>query len=328
MVGHAEPMRILVWLLLSFSVLCNTPCLLSAADKVRITTTNLNMTSLTAGVAVKRGFFRDEGLEVEVIRTTAPVTVAALSNGDIDYTMVFGSVVRAAMRGLPLKVVASFVDSSSLSLVARPEIKTMKDLRGKTLGVSAYGATTDVVARLMIRHFDIDPEKEIKVIALGADRARLSALKEGLIHVAAVSPPVDFEGKSMGFVILARAYELFNFPFHGLATHNRKIKERPDEVKRVLKAMIKASRFIRENREKAIEVLMQWARVDRDQAVAAYDSDVRVLNPHGTIPEDGLRLVIEQASKEARITREFSASDVSDQTILQQVQRELGISGR
>ena len=328
MVGHAEPMRILVWLLLSFSVLCNTPCLLSAADKVRITTTNLNMTSLTAGVAVKRGFFRDEGLEVEVIRTTAPVTVAALSNGDIDYTMVFGSVVRAAMRGLPLKVVASFVDSSSLALVARPEIKTMKDLRGKTLGVSAYGATTDVVARLMIRHFDIDPEKEIKVIALGADRARLSALKEGLIHVAAVSPPVDFEGKSMGFVILARAYELFNFPFHGLATHNRKIKERPDEVKRVLKAMIKASRFIRENREKAIEVLMQWARVDREQAVAAYDSDVRVLNPHGTIPEDGLRLVIEQASKEARITREFSASDVSDQTILQQVQRELGISGR
>jgi ABC-type nitrate/sulfonate/bicarbonate transport system substrate-binding protein len=240
MVGHADPMRILIWLLLSFSVLCNTPCLLSAADKVRITTTNLNMTSLTAGVAVKRGFFRDEGLEVEVIRTTAPVTVAALSNGDIDYTMVFGSVVRAAMRGLPLKVIASFVDSSSLSLVARPEIKTMKDLRGKTLGVSAYGATTDVVARLMIRHFDIDPEKEIKVIALGADRARLSALKEGLIHVAAVSPPADFEGKGMGFVILARAYELFNFPFHGLATHNRKIKERPDEVKRVLKAMIKA----------------------------------------------------------------------------------------
>jgi NitT/TauT family transport system substrate-binding protein len=321
-------MRILIWVLLNFSILCNTPCLLSAADKVRITTTNLNMTSLTAGVAVKRGFFSDEGLEVEVIRTTAPVTVAALSNGDIDYTMVFGSVVRAAMRGLPLKVIASFVDSSSLSLVARPEIKTMKDLRGKTLGVSAYGATTDVVARLMIRHFDIDPEKEIKVIALGADRARLSALKEGLIHVAAVSPPVDFEGKSMGFVILARAYELFNYPFHGLATHNRKIKERPDEVKRVLKAMIRASRFIRENREKAIEVLMQWARVDRDQAVAAYDSDVKVLNPHGTIPDDGLRLVIEQASREARTTREFSASDVADQTILQQVQRELGISGR
>jgi hypothetical protein len=71
------------------------------------------------------------------------------------------------------------------------------------------------------------------------------------------------------------------------------------------------SRFIRENREKAIEVLMQWARVDRDQAVAAYDSDVRVLNSHGTIPDDGLQLVIEQASKEARITKEFSAPDVS-----------------
>src|SRR5688572_10477063 len=120
------------WILLSLSVFCSAPSLLSAADKVRITTTNLNMTSLTAGVAVTRGFFKDEGLEVEVIRTTAPVTVAALSSGDIDYTMVFGSVVRAAMRGLPLKVVASFVDSSSLSLVARPEIKTMKDLRGRT----------------------------------------------------------------------------------------------------------------------------------------------------------------------------------------------------
>ena len=117
---------------------------------------------LTAGVASKRGFFKDEGLDVEVIRMNANVSIPALSTGDIDYTMVFASVIRGALRGLPMKVVASFMDSSIHMLIARPEHKAVKDLKGKTLGVSTFGATADVAARMMIRHSGVDPEREIK----------------------------------------------------------------------------------------------------------------------------------------------------------------------
>ncbi|MGH7767886.1 MAG: ABC transporter substrate-binding protein, partial [Candidatus Binatia bacterium] len=136
----------------------------SAADKIRVSISSLDVAFLTAGVALKRGFFKEEGFEPELIRMNANVSVTALSTGDIDYTMIFGSVVRAAIRGLPMKVVASFLDSSTHTLIARSEYKAVKDLRGKTLAVSSFGATSDVAARMMFQRSGIDPEKDIKII--------------------------------------------------------------------------------------------------------------------------------------------------------------------
>ena len=299
-----------------------------AADKVRISISSLDVAFLTAGVAQKRNFFKEEGFEAEIIRMGASVTIPALANGDIDYTFIFGSVVRAAIRGLPVKVVASFLDSSTHTLIARPEWKSVKDLKGKTLGVSSFGATADVAARMMIKHFGVDPEKEMKIIALGSERARFAALKEGLVDVVVISPPADSEGKKIGFNVLARAYELFSFPFIGLGVNIKKMKEKPDEIKRMIKAGLKANRYIRQNREGSIQVLMDWGRTDREGAAASYDSTVTVFNADGTIPDDGLRLVIDQAKREMKIGREVAPSEISDVTILGEAQRELGMKGR
>jgi NitT/TauT family transport system substrate-binding protein len=164
----------------------------------------------------KRGFFKEEDIDAEVIRMNANVSVTALSTVDIDYTMIFGSVVRAAIRGLPVRVVASFLDSPTQMLISRPEYKSVKDLKGKTLGVSTFGATADVAARMMLKYSGVDPEKEMKILALGSDAARFSALKEGIVDVIVISPPADTEGRKWGFQVLARAYELFKFPFVGL----------------------------------------------------------------------------------------------------------------
>jgi NitT/TauT family transport system substrate-binding protein len=294
-----------------------------AADKVRISVSSLDVAFFTPAVAHKRGFFKEEGLEAELIRMNANISVTALATGDIDYTMIFGSVVRAATRGLPVKVVASFLDSPTQMLIARPEYKSVKELKGKILGVSTFGATADVSARMMLRYSGIDPEKEMKILALGAERARFSALKEGIVDVVVISPPADSEGSALGFRVLARAYDLFKFPFVGLGVNVKKINERPDEVKRVIKALIKANRFIRTNREGSIQVLTEWGRTTRENASASYDSTVKVFNQDGSIPDDGLRLVLEQAKEGAKLSRDVSAGDVADLTILRQAQREL-----
>jgi len=299
-----------------------------AADKVRISVSSVDVAFLTTGVALHRGFFKEEGLETELIRMNANVSITALATGDTDYTMIFGSVVRAAIRGLPLRVVASYLDSSTHTLIARPEFKSVKELKGRTLGVSSFGATADIAARMMLQYSGIDPEKEMKIIALGGDRARFAALKEGIVEVAVISPPADSEGKKMGFNVLARAYELFSFPFVGLGANLKKIKERPDEVKKTIKALIKANRYIRTNREGAIQVMMEWGRSNRENAAASYDSTVKVFNADGSIPEDGLRLVVEQAKQASKVTREVALSEVSDTAILREAQKELGIKGR
>jgi len=170
-----------------------------AIDKIRISVTNFNMSFLPSGLAVKRGFFKEEGIEAEVIRMNANVAITALASGDTDYTMIFGSVVRAAIRGLPVRVVASLIDGSTHALIARPEFKSARELKGKTLGVQAYGATDHVAASMMLKNLGLDPDKEIKVVALGSAAARVSALKESVVDVAVISPPADEEGRKLGF---------------------------------------------------------------------------------------------------------------------------------
>jgi NitT/TauT family transport system substrate-binding protein len=301
---------------------------LQAEDKIRISISSVDVSFLTGGVALKREFFKEEGLAAEIIRMNANVSITALANGDVDYTLIFGSVVRAALAGFPLRVVASFMDSSTHTLIAQPEYKTVKDLKGRVLGVSSFGATSDVVARMMIKHFGIDPEKEMRIVALGLERARFAALKEKVVDVAVISPPADSEGKKLGFNVLARAYELFSFPFIGLGTNTNKIKGRPDEVKRAIRALIKANRYIRQNRDGAIQVLMEWGMTGRENATATYDSTSRVFNLDGNIPQDGLRLVMDQAKLALKVTREVSPGEVSDVSLLREAQKELGIKGR
>lgn len=304
------------------------PAMVQAADKIRIGVTNPNLSFLPSRIAVKKGFFKEEGIEAEVIRMRVPVMLTAISTGDIDYTMVFGSVVRAAVRGLPVRVVASLLDGSTHALVSQPEFKSVKELKGKSLGIESYSTTTEVVGRMIFKHFGLDPEKDAKFLALGPDQARLAALKEKLVQAVIVAPPADVEAQKMGFIILSRAYEVFTFPFIGVGTSVKKIQERPDEVKRVIKGFIKANRFIRQNRDETIQILAEWSQVEPRSAASAYDSGIKVFSPDGGIPADGLRLVIEQAKKEAGMTRGVSLTEVSDLAILRDAQRELGIKAR
>lgn len=296
-----------------------------AADKARIAVTNFNLSFLPVGVAIKRGFFKDEGLEVEVIRMNTPTTLTAMMTGDVGYTLLFGSVVRAALRGLPIRALASLLDSPTYALIARAEYKTLKDLKGKTVGIANFGGTDEVLSKLIFKGQGIDPERELKFIALGTDRARLAALKEGLVDVAIISPPGDTMGRQMGFNVLTRAHEHFNFPFLGVGTNLKSLKERPLEVRRVIKALVRANRFIRDDKEGAVRVLVDWAKIEREHALASYDSAWKVFSPDGNISPEGLRLVLEQAKIELKLTREIPLSEIVDPLPLQDAQRELAI---
>jgi len=299
-----------------------------AADKVRMSISAVDVSFLTAGVALKRGMFRGEGLDVELIRMNANVSITALATGDIDYTMVFASVVRGALRGMPLRVVASFMDSSTHLLIARPEYKTIHDLKGKTLAVSTYGATSDVAARMMIKHGGIDPEKDLKIVQLGGERGRYAALKEGVVDVAVLSPPTDTDAQRNGFHVLSRFYELYKMPFTGIGTNLKTIKDKPDAVRRMVRAMLKANRYIRANREGTIQTMMDWIKVDRESAAATYESTVKIFSENGSISESGLKLVMDQGREAMKIDRPVALSEVADFSFIREVQKELGIKPR
>jgi len=299
-----------------------------ALDRIRIAVSNPNMPNLTVSVAQKKGFFKDENIDAEIIRMNPNVAITALATGDIDYCQLFGAVVGGAIAGLPVRIVAGFLDNWPMTLIAQPEYKSLKELKGKTLGVSSYGATPDVGARMMLKQIGLDPEKEIKVLALGSDAARITALKQRVVDLIVISPPADSQMEKQGYRILARAYELFTFPYLGLGTQLRKIKEKPDEIRRAIKATIRANRFIRDNRDEAVQTLVDWGKVERDYAYASYDALRNLFNADGSVPEDGLRLVIDQARRTAKITRDVTPAEVADLTMLREAQLVLGIRGR
>jgi NitT/TauT family transport system substrate-binding protein len=297
-------------------------------DRIRIAVSNPNMPNLTAAMAQRKGFFKDENIEAEIIRMNPNVAITALATGDIDYCQLFGAVVGGAIAGLPVRIVAGFLDNWPMTLIAQPEFKSLKDLKGKTLGISSFGATPDLGARMMLKQAGLDPDKEIKVLALGSDAARVTALKQRVVDVIVISPPADAQMEKQGYRILVRAYELFSFPYLGLGTHTKKIKERSEEIRRTIKATIRANRFIRDNREETARALMEWGKVESEFAYASYDALRNLFNADGAVPEDGLKLVIDQARRSAKITREVAPGEVADLKFLREAQAELGIKAR
>lgn len=306
-------------------ILLGLACFANAADKVRVSVTNFNMSYLAAGVAAKKNIFKEEGLDVEIVRMNANVAMSALIAGECDYTMIFASVIRAAMRGIPLKVIAVLIDSPPYAFIARPEVSAMKTLKGKTVGIGVFGSSNDVVARLMLERAGIDPEKETKLIAFGSDSARFAALKEGLVDAAIIAPPADSQARKIGLNVLARANDYFKFPHIGLGTSSKKLKEKPQEVAQVVKAFIRANRFVRDNRQEAINILADWGKTQKEDAMAAYDSTWQLFSPDGNMPEDGMKLVIDDARNAIKLTRPVPITEVADASALRDAQRLLGI---
>jgi NitT/TauT family transport system substrate-binding protein len=299
-----------------------------AVEKIRIGVPELNAQFLPLALAEKRSYFKEDGLQGEIIRINPTVALAAMVSGELDYWTVIGNSVGAIIQGAPLRVLACYVPGSPSALIVRPEFKSVQELKGKAIGLNTSGGALESIGRLIFKHFGLDPDKEIKFLPLGTNERRFSAMKQGLTAGTMGSPPLDFLGKKMGFVVLARAYELFSYPTSGVIASARKIKEKPDEVKRVIAAGIKATRYIRQNREGTIQFMTEWSKIDKEMATATYDSVLKLFNDDGSVPDKGLLLVIDELRKLGKVEREISVKEVADLSLLRDAQRELGIIGR
>jgi len=296
-----------------------------AADKVKIGYPDASATFLSLPLGQKAGSFQKEGLQADLIRIRSTVALTALVSGELDYHSVLGPAVAAAIRGVPVKIVACYTPRVATTIIALPEFKSVQDLRGKTVSINSLGGGLEGQARLLFKHFGLDAEKDVKLLATGGMESRLNAMKQGFTVATLGSPPIEFFGKKLGFVVLARSQELYSYPSSGLIVNSKRIKERPDEIKRMIKAGIETNRYISSNREGTLRAMMEWMRIDRDMAVATYDGVVKTYGEDLTLPEDGLRLLIDEAKKNAKLNREVSIDQVADLSILREVQREMGI---
>jgi NitT/TauT family transport system substrate-binding protein len=274
-----------------------------------------------------KGFFREEGLEVEVQVTQPNVSLAALATGqDVDYQATLGTVVRGAVTGLPVKAVGIWYEKTAFYLMARPEIRTVADLRGKVVGVSAFNASTDVVLREVLRDAGVDPETEVSIIQVGTGNTRLVAVSQGAAMASLFTPPDNIVAEQHGLHRVPSPAETLPVAFTGVGVSDRKLAENRPQVERVLRATIKTLRFMLDQRREASDLIAAATSGDPEVTFRAYEMVVNTLSPDAwAAPEAVTRMVHQTLAADATPPPD---AQVFDTAPLKAAQRAVGIAGR
>ena len=284
--------------------------------KVRISYSSRSNSISPFLLAAHKGFFAEEGMEVELIQVNPRLGATAVLNGDLDFTTTFGSTLRGIIGGLPLKFVAVSVRKSEHFLVARPEIKDIKDLKGKKLAVSTLFGTDQRAAEEILRAKGF-PAGYVTPVALGEAPVRYQALRSGIVESAAVSSPFDLILKAEGFRILGGPQDIeFALPTSGLAVATRLLQQNPQWVKKTVRALMKAHRFIFDNKKEMVPLMLRWLEQTQEVADRSYDLLAISLSRNGEITDPEWEILTE---------KKRALDEVRDFSLLREVQKELKI---
>src|SRR4249920_2678710 len=246
-------------------LLLSVPAL--GADKVILSYSSRSYAFLPAQIAVVKGFFKDENLEPLLIQMRSQVTVPALLSGEVHYTLSFGNIIGSAMAGLPFKILAVLTDKPLHSLVARPEIKTIAELRGKRIGSQRIGGSDQLAAEAILQAKGIDV-KDVQFITLGGDEpVRVEMLRKNLVDAICSVPPGPVRLAREGYNVLGGPKDLkIGNPISAVAATDTRLKTQREETKKVLRAVLRGLRAMHERRDDTIAIMSKWLSQSADVA--------------------------------------------------------------
>jgi ABC-type nitrate/sulfonate/bicarbonate transport system substrate-binding protein len=230
----------------------------ASAERVRTVIPRATVNYLSLPVAEVKGFFRSEGLDNETIVIPGSTAIAALVSGNVDYSGAGGSGMRAAVRGAPIKAIMFQTEKVTWYLIAAPDIHKIADLKGKRIAVGTVGDTQDALITLLAEREGVTA-RDITRVAMPSrtTASTLLSLKTGAISAAVVNADESLLSEKEGMRTLAFIGDLFPYPFQGFLATDKMISERPHDVKRWLRAMVKALMFIRAEPEEAAEIALK-----------------------------------------------------------------------
>jgi NitT/TauT family transport system substrate-binding protein len=283
-------------------------------------------TSMPFFVARERGFFREEGLEVELIVMQAIQTIQATLGKSTQFASATGSAVSAAVRGADIKVILAVTDRPSFDLIVQPGITSVQQLRGKKIGTGGVGSLAEILARRILIANNVRPE-EVAILATGPSHVTYLSLKAKVIDAAPLQMPLTFTAQDEGFRKLVAAGDVYQTVQGGLATTTAMLSEQPELVTKVVRAMLRATRLIKSDRKYGIEFLKgPWLDIGKDPekiAARTYDIAAPALLENGTVSEDIQRQMIADASAQVKPKQPPPPAQVFDFSIARKVSETL-----
>jgi NitT/TauT family transport system substrate-binding protein len=296
-----------------------------AQEQIRIGISGVSPGFVPTIVAEKKGFYAKYGLRSEHVIISLAVAINALGTGDLDCVVSVAQGVSAALRGFPVKLVMMTEDKLDFFLMTKADIRSVADLKGKVVGISYPGSTTHLVAESILRHFNLEPGRDVSLFPTGDNQARLVALETGRVAATIGTPPYNILAPAKGLKVLLWARDYVAIPQNGLIVTDKKIQQSPDQVKRMIKGTIEALQFIRRGKEESIDIAAKWMQLDRPRVKAVLESVFPLYSADGTMTDVMLQAALDVEVQRGKIERKVALSEIADRTLLLEAQKELGI---
>ncbi len=271
------------------------------AAQIHISAPSKSLSWFPIHLAREHGFYRAEGLDVDYVIMKPQVAMQALIAGDVDYTTALGSTIRAALRNAPLRVVMTIADKPLFALIARPGIGSVEKLRGKLLGISSFGASSDTYAQALLRRYQLTPNQDVKILALGGGMNRVAAMESGAVDAALIEAPYNVMLEGKGFRKILFVGDIIPSPLAGLGTRLDKIQRHADEIQRLVRATLRGIRLAKTNKPEALRSIMKWTQMDRTLAEGSYEMAAAGWSSTGMPSPQGLQVAMEEIRSELKL---------------------------
>jgi ABC-type nitrate/sulfonate/bicarbonate transport system substrate-binding protein len=294
--------RLIRFLALVGIVLAPAPSF-SQTSRLIVSAPSKSLTWFPAALAKERGFFRDEGLDVDFVIMNPRLALQAVISGDVAYTTALGSTIRAAFRGIPLRVVLTICEKPHFALIAQPGITSMDKLKGKVLGISSFGASSDTMARAVLNKYKLAPGQDVKILAVGGGLNRLAALKSGAIDATLIEAPYNIMLEREGFSRILFVGDIVPSPIAGFGTTVERIQKQSGEIRKLVRATLRAIQFAKTNRQESVKSIAKWTAMELPLAQGSYDMAVETWSASGITGAEALRATMEEVQKELKLER-------------------------
>jgi NitT/TauT family transport system substrate-binding protein len=299
----------------------------ATAQESRITlglTTRNGSTSLPFVIAEEKGFFKSEGLNVVVVIMQNQVVVNGVVTRNVDYGGTFSNFVGAALTGLPVRIVMSAMDGSDHYLVTSSSIKRVEDLKGKTFGISSFGGTPHSEAIMILRKYGMNPEKDVTFLQIGGSATRYAALETGSVQAVMLVPPFNNFAQKRGFNQLLSFNEIMNIPLGGLTVHTQRLKEKPDEIVKMIKSVLKATDYIRTRKTEILSYMeAKWGIKDGDVRESIYRDITGLYSRNGIASDETMKNVIQLVRETRKSKDDMTLANVVDWSFAKKANEEL-----
>jgi NitT/TauT family transport system substrate-binding protein len=296
------------------------------AEPLRVGIPGLSAEFAPVWAANDRGLLKKYGFESEIIAMQGGTQLAqAVIGASIPIAVMGGAYLTAAVRGADLVMIATHMDKFPYSLIVKPNIKKVEDLKGTKLAISRFGSSSDAGLRVALQKLGLNPDKDVTILQVGGQTERFAALKGGTVDGTVVIPPLSGAAQRLGYNALINMTELgIPYPQEGVVVSRQMIGSRRETIIRFLKAYIEGVKELKTDKEFAIAVMAKHLRLDRKKDREALEDSFKevVIEQMLKIPSinlEAIKVGLDLLGKDKPARASSNPRDYVDGTLMQEL---------